>query len=696
MLAATVGAVLAGYAGQAGALDWQFENGAQLYWNTTISAGASWRADSPDRDLYSNSAGRLLGLTKGRGGSPTDSNTLNYFAGDRVSTPFKLVTDLEFKKGSFGALVRAKAWYDQTLEDEKVRLGHQNNDYNGLRGGLDSAFPLLPFNPCPGASTDVPTPYGVFPTCAPGTWTKAKMNDNGYDDLQKFSGVYLLDAYVYGSIPIGDSDLQLRLGNQVINWGESVFIQGINQVSPIDVATARRPGTELKELFLPVPLAYMNWGFGFGSFEAFYQFQWEPTVVDSCGSYWSPTEGLISSKVAGCGSATTFGNQANAVAGARGFYFQQTKGRDASDSGQFGLAFRFPVTAIDTEIGLYYQNIHARLPNISVLYGSHPDTAISSPVLPFPIYRPDVAGGRWWGGAVGPTGPVYSLITPAAFHRTLAALGGTDIEVARAFWEYPDDIEMFGLSAATNLFGWSVSAELSYQKDTPVQINGNDLLQASLAGIGPMGADARAGALKGADTYVAGYDRFDKTQFQVNTVKTYSNILGAQNMLLIGEVGFQWNNVPDNKKANIRYGRSFIYGAAGSPDLAAQTGISSLAQQNCTAPAASLTNPQPDGCKNDGFVTDFAWGYRLRASLDYLNFAGTGVTLTPSVFWAHDVDGFSMDPQFIEDRQTLGLGLKFTYNKRYVVDLNYNWFADSAYNALMDRDFYGLSASVTF
>jgi hypothetical protein len=331
-----------------------------------------------------------------------------------------------------------------------------------------------------------------------------------------------------------------------------------------------------------------------------------------------------------------------------------------------------------------------------VLYGSHPDTAITTPVLPFPIYRPDVLGGRWWSGAVGPTGPVYSLITPASFHRTLAALGGTELEVARAFWEYPDDIEMFGLSAASNLFGWSVSAELSYQKDTPVQINGNDLLQASLAGIGPMGAAARAGALQGADTYVAGYDRFDKTQFQVNTVKTWSNLLGAQNMLFIGEVGFQWNDVPDHKKDNIRYGRSFIYGAAGSPALAAQTGIPSVAQQNCTAPAVSLTNPQPDGCKNDGFVTDFSWGYRLRLSLDYVNFSDTGITITPSVFWAHDVDGFSMDPQFIEDRQTLGLGLKFLYNKRYAVDLNYNWFADSAYNALMDRDFYGVSASVTF
>lgn len=230
----------------------------------------------------------------------------------------------------------------------------------------------------------------------------------------------------------------------------------------------------------------------------------------------------------------------------------------------------------------------------------------------------------------------------------------------------------------------------------PVQRNGNDLLQASLAGLGPLGAEGRANAAKGADSYLRGYDRFDKTQFQVNTVKTFSNLLGAQNMLLIGEVGFQWNDVPDYEKDNIRYGRAFIYGPGGNPALAAQTGIPSLAQQNCTAPVASLVNPQPDGCRNDGYVTDFSWGYRLRASLDYLNVANTGVTVTPSVFWSHDVSGVSMDPQFIDGRQTLGLGVKFLYNKRYALDLNYNWFADSAYNPLFDRDFYGVSVSVTF
>jgi hypothetical protein len=693
-LATVVAAMLAGHAAPSLALDWQFDNGAAIYWNTTLSAGASWRAQGPDRDLYQLQAGYLLGKRDGRAGSPTDSNTLNYGVGDRVSTPFKLISDLEFKKDSFGALVRIKAWYDESLEDENVLYGHQNNDYNGARGGLDSAFPLGSFNPCPGASEIV----GGRPVCFPGTWPKAKLSDKGFDDLQKFSNVYLLDAYVYGSLPVGNSDLQLRLGRQVINWGESVFIQGINQVSPIDVASARRPGTEIKELLLPVWMAYMNWGFSFGSLEAFYQFKWEPTVVDSCGSYWSPSEGLISTKVAGCGSATTFGAQANPVAGAQGFYFQQETGKEASDSGQFGVALRFPVSALDTEFGIYFQNIHSRLPIISALMGTHPAAAVTAPGLPFPIYNPAAQGGQggWFSGLGADNLPQYSIITPASFHRTLAAAGGTNLEVARAFWEYPEDIKMYGLSAASNLFGWSVSAEASYQEDVPVQRNGNDLLQASLVGLGPLGAEGRSNSQKGADTYFRGYDLFNKTQFQVNTVKTYSNLLGAQNMLLIGEVGFQWNDVPDYKKDNTRYGRSFIYGPGGNPALAGQTGLDSLAQQNCTAPVASLVNPQPDGCKNDGYVTDFSWGYRLRASLDYVNVGNSGITVTPSVFWSHDVSGVSMDPQFIEDRQTLGLGLKLLYNKRYTLDFNYNWFADSAYNALFDRDFYGVSASVTF
>jgi hypothetical protein len=680
-LALAVGVVLAGCATSAGAAQWRYDNGVQLIWNTTVSVGANWRANDPSRELYSRVDGQLLGRTDGLGGSNTDSATLNYETGDRFSTPLKLITDLELRKGDFGGIVRVKAWYDQSLEDERVRYGHQNNDYNGGRGGLNSRNPLLPFNPCPGASRWTPAPPptpGATPICAPGTWPSAELSDRGFEDLQKFSGVYLLDAYAYGSFEIGDTDLQLRLGRQVVNWGESVFIQGVNQINPIDVTALRRPGTEVKEVLLPVLMAYANWGFSFGSMEAFYSFDWENSPIDSCGMYWGPAEGLISAQTAGCLSTASIGGQSNPVAQATGYSFAALKGREASDSGQFGLALRFPVEAIDTEFGLYGMNVHSKVPVISARIGTHPSAPVSGPPnLPFPIFNPSANGGLGgWFSGVANNLPQYRFLNPADFHRTLAAASNTPtaVTVAGGFWEYPEDIQIYGLTAATTLAGWSVAAEASYQKDVPVQINGNDLLQAVLLGAGPYGAAGVAGVRAGVGTDVPGYTQFDKTQFQVNTVKTFSNVLGAESLLLVAEVGMQSNDVPDFEKAgNLRYGRAFIYGVGGAAN-----------------------NPQPDGRKNDGYVTDFSWGYRVRARMDYDGAFDGAIRVSPSIVWNHDVDGVAMDGQFIEDRQTLGLGVGFNYAKKYTLDLGYTWFADSAYNPLMDRDYYSASFSVTF
>ena len=82
--------------------------------------------------------------------------------------------------------------------------------------------------------------------------------------------------------------------------------------------------------------------------------------------------------------------------------------------------------------------------------------------------------------------------------------------------------------------------------------------------------------------------------------------------------------------------------------------------------------------------------------MDYNNVLNTGVTVTPSVFWLHDVEGVSMDPTFNEDRKTLGVGLKFNLNKKYVLDLNYVDYADENFDPLFDRDYYSASFSVTF
>jgi hypothetical protein len=55
-----------------------------------------------------------------------------------------------------------------------------------------------------------------------------------------------------------------------------------------------------------------------------------------------------------------------------------------------------------------------------------------------------------------------------------------------------------------------------------------------------------------------------------------------------------------------------------------------------------------------------------------------------------------MDPAFTEDRQVLGLGLKFTLNKQYVLDLNYVNYANDNFDPTFDRDYYSASMSVTF
>jgi hypothetical protein len=223
-------------------------------------------------------------------------------------------------------------------------------------------------------------------------------------------------------------------------------------------------------------------------------------------------------------------------------------------------------------------------------------------------------------------------------------------------------------------------------------------------------------AQESAGAYSQGYDRFNKTQFQVNTVKTFNNIIGADTMLLIGEVGAQWNNVPDYTKGGLRYGRGFMFGSGSSPTYLdpvndpvnhpeGQPGFGYYSQGdlcnpllgNAPVPLPNANyNASPLGCKNDGYVTDFAWGYRLRVSADYSNVFGSGVTATPSVFWSQDVSGVSMDPTFNEGRKTLGLGVKFSYNKKYTLDMNYVTYGNNTYDGLYDRDYYSASVGVTF
>ncbi|MCV6605071.1 MAG: DUF1302 domain-containing protein, partial [Porticoccaceae bacterium] len=225
--------------------------------------------------------------------------------------------------------------------------------------------------------SDGARPHGHSPN---GYMPGAELNDDGFNDYAKFSGAEILDAYLFGEFEVGEQLLDLRLGRQVINWGESTFISGgLNSINPFDVNAFRRPGAEIKEGLLPSNMAFASLTLSDNaSVEGFYQLAWEPTAIDGCGTYFSTNDFAAE----GCdGIRIISPNLPNSDSLGDQFYFNSYSAllpfnpvvprnadgrREADDDGQFGLAFRYFAEELNsTEFGLYFARYHSRLPLIS-------------------------------------------------------------------------------------------------------------------------------------------------------------------------------------------------------------------------------------------------------------------------------------------------------------------------------------------
>jgi hypothetical protein len=176
--------------------------------------------------------------------------------------------------------------------------------------------------------------------------------DDFPDETQDVHGsrAEILDAFIWTDLPVGRRTLQLRLGNQVIQWGESLFIQGgiASAMAHADLTATSAPGTELKEILLPsgallgqIDLTHNT------SLTAYYQYDWEKNRVYESGSYFSTTDFLD--------------NAGTTLFPAPGAAFSKTGDQTPDDDGQYGLALMFVVPAVnETEFGLYYLNYHER------------------------------------------------------------------------------------------------------------------------------------------------------------------------------------------------------------------------------------------------------------------------------------------------------------------------------------------------
>lgn len=556
--------------------------------DSTFSVGASWRVQDQKSDLIAQANGGT-GSTK-----TTDDGNQNFKKGETFSKTFKGVHDLQLSYENVGVFTRGKYWYDFELKDETVHHGHGANGYQ------------------------------------PGTG----LNDDGFSDFAKFSGAEILDAFVYGRFDLGDVATDLRLGRQVLSWGESTFIQGgINSVNPLDVSAFRRPGAEVKEGLLPVNMAYGSFALtDTVSLETFYLLEWTKTEVDGCGTYFSTNDFVP----VGC-PFVTVGPVNDQTALAAGLYASRADDIEPDD-GQYGVAVRWYAEALnETEFGFYHINYHSRLPIAS---------------------------------AVRATNTAPNILIPGS--------AGNPQYLA----EYPEDIRLYGVSFSTTVGSTSLAGEVSYRENLPVQINGPEILNGALAEAPFSTFTPNIQAVSPGEV-AHGYDRFEVYQAQLTAIQFFEQVMGASRLALVGEIGMTHvAGLPDQSEQ--RYGRNSGYGIGYFEPLAPGLTCETIANKENTA-----------NCTTDGYVTSTSWGYRVRGSLTY-NDVLAGINFIPKFAWSHDVSGYGPGPgaQFEEGRIAASLGLDMEYLNAYRVGVSYTGFTGGDYNTIRDRDFVSLTASV--
>lgn len=265
---------------------------------------------------------------------PNNGGNFNFDSGDLVTNRITGTHELELKYDIFGAFFRWTYFYDAV------------NDRKDL----------------------------TIPTISDG----ARANERAVSDFTQ------LDAYILGRF----DPVTVRLGKQVISWGESTFIQGsLNTINPFDVSKLRTPGSELKQALLPVPAAYVQWRLGPNlSAEGYYLTEFSYTKLDPAGTFWNT-------------------NAAIAKGGFRLGPLLRASDEHARNSGQWGIALRYALGfgGLDFDTGVYFLNKHSDLPNLSVITGA-PFGAPGRPTAQYFLDYPDDI--KVWGASfntlVGP------------------------------------------------------------------------------------------------------------------------------------------------------------------------------------------------------------------------------------------------------------------------------------------------------
>ncbi len=277
---------------------WESDDGWKLDWNNSLRYSAMLRTDKRDSKLLSN--------------PNLDDGDQNFSRG-LVSNRGELFSELDLVHSSgFGARVSADGWYDSVY--------NRDNDNPGFAGG---AFP-----------NQLSTRSNEF--------THSTRDQQGRQ-------AELRDAFVFGRVQLGDTELSGRLGQHSLVWGESLFFANnaiAGAQSPFDVTRLiDDPTAEAKEFVLPVPQVSAQWQLTDSlSVGAYYQFRNVHNRIPASGSYFSVSD------IVGSGAERLILDPASGLSAIR------TSDHDAKDTGQFGLQVRWQVGEYD--LGFYALQFH--------------------------------------------------------------------------------------------------------------------------------------------------------------------------------------------------------------------------------------------------------------------------------------------------------------------------------------------------
>ncbi|MBU1284436.1 MAG: DUF1302 domain-containing protein [Gammaproteobacteria bacterium] len=621
--------------------------------DSTVSYGQLWRVQGQDKtnnDVNTNDGNR------------------NFDTG-LVSEVFKITTDMEVTYQNYGAFVRGTAFYDTQIMDKR------NNYY-------DTSLPDQPSQSFPKDDR----------------FTRETRHKAGRD-------AQILDAYLYGSWDVMDRPVTARIGKQVFNWGEGLFVRGgVNTTNPVDAAKFRLPGAEIKEVLVPVEAFSFSLGLTDNlSMEAFYQWNWKETAIDPVGTYFAETDlfadggntaynnfagtglgtqnpALANNTVLGVYNNPALIGQTEAAFRALGLYggpggktfvyqgdqiAQVAKvagDLNAKDDGQYGFSFRYIAEEFNsTEFGFYFVNYHSKEPTIYA----------------------DLSG--YQGLDLG------SLTTNLGGNATLAGgLATVDLLAnVQARREYAEDIRMYGMSFNTTVNETSVFGELAYRPNLPIGIAAtNDLLgdlvgqgaelannNAAVAGLrGWDGAAQIAGKAVYRDGSISNYERVEAFNASLGAIHNFGNVLSFDSLFGVAELGSE-----HVRGSNLQYtdynGVNRYYAGRGNN---------------------SYTGNEDRDNRGDQ-INKNAYGYTLVASGTW-NDVYAGVNLSPFAVYKHDFEGNSHQTgNYIEGRKAYTLGLRASYLNSLEAEIQYTeFFGGGQNNGSRDRDNIGLNVKYSF